>query len=214
MYNAHDQQYGLPIEAKGDVCHRGLTARMNGYNQGVLDYINRHGMSWNSRLRSLHILANPSGFFEVLSEKAVSLVVNGPECLFEPVQATLSLVESHCGPAVRLKATSLFQKLEDPESFEVLHPKDWWRRLVIAPPPLWYPGPGSKDIQSYRSDLTRNVTCIPGPQDSHLVIFRHDSRESAQGNPAPGGISFEILDTQLGKWLPARVNPRPLWIQD
>jgi len=198
-----EDQFGLPVALAGDCVFD--MAWLIGFNKGVLANIERFGLPWNSRLNFLNILKDPGSYFNPESARSRRLSVDGQIVSFDELGLALFYGEGEEGHSLYFEAQSLFH---DPgvvrgamEAYRSGPPNS---AIPESPHPPSL-RPGKKSVFNWYFSEDKCVEFLPGPKDSHLLVFR--SSEQAPNNVQGKAIenSFAVLDTQLGTWIPGQI---------
>jgi hypothetical protein len=208
-----DNTFGLPIYNCSDI--GGSDYWFDGYNNAILAYIQQSGLPWNSRLKSLDILADLGGYFNRESPRKVTLKLGGDMFRPDGLDYTLKLEWARTGVTLRLESDSLFI---DPK----ISP-DFRSFTCTSAPPCPLPenprppalGAATKSIRLNFYELACCLECVPAPLGSHLAICRFSdfAPDPLKVRTSPEE-AFAALDTQLGDWIPAgRVRPKVAWIK-
>ena len=104
---AVDDKYGLPIRLAGDanpdiewIC---------GFNRAVAQYVEQHGLPWNSRLSSLNLLSDLRGYFSEQASQVTQLKLNAKAFRPEGFGFALSFEDGSMGFSVKLEADRMFR---------------------------------------------------------------------------------------------------------
>lgn len=193
-----DTHTGLPIRLTGDVVYDHMRKWQRGYHEGLRDFIQEHGLPWNSRLPWLREIQEPSHYFadRFQAGKLIHLLPGGAAAQSKDSKTHISLAErwTRCSRELLLRVTST--KFWPRERFSM--------ESTFVPTSLpvlgqeWTEQPITREISLWKYDRAERIDLIWGPEGSELAFFRFGY---AQHSACELQEMFGILDLHLGEWL-------------
>lgn len=184
-------------------------AFFDGHNKAVAEHVAKYGLPWNSRLPFLQIIEELAGYFRANESESTQLTTKGGSRFIWNGMVSLRLdrdsisvsSKEHFSIDAGNPEVSASAKRASQLRLFVNYGDSTSTPIISYHPPKFVPAELGVGLWIFQH--AKSVQYLPGPVDSHLVIFRFsDYAPHDFLRPPPTGERFVALDTQLCQWIP------------